>query len=84
MVTTLVVVVVVTPVRVAMPIAIDPVAVLVCVRPTIRATITDNATRHNHEGCEGAQCGHPMECIHSFVSLKFVLAGITPDLFSMY
>jgi hypothetical protein len=48
-VTTFIIVMIVTPVSIAMPVVIDSVAVFVCVRPMSRAALTDNATRDAHE-----------------------------------
>jgi hypothetical protein len=48
----LVVVVIVTPVCLAMPIAIDPVAVLVSIRPMIGRSRRDDAARYAHESGE--------------------------------
>jgi hypothetical protein len=62
----LVVVVIVTPAYLAMPIAIDPVAVLVSISPLIvRPTIAgDVATRYVHEGSDRTQYSYPIKCIH--------------------
>jgi hypothetical protein len=53
MVTTLIIVVIVTPVSIAMPVVIDSVAIFVCVRPMTGAALTDNATRDAHEHRQG-------------------------------
>jgi hypothetical protein len=67
----LVVVVIVTPAYLAMPIAIDPIAVLVSISPLIvRPTIVrpmiagDVATRYAHEGSDRTQYSYPIKCIH--------------------
>jgi hypothetical protein len=62
----LVVVVVVTPAHFAMPIAIDPVAVLVSIsRLIVRPTIAgDNATRNAHEGSDRTQYSCPIKWFH--------------------
>lgn len=67
--TAFLVVVTVTPMCLAIPIVIDSVAVLVCIRPMIRP-VRDYATRNAHEGSECAQYNYPMKCIHLLILLE--------------
>jgi hypothetical protein len=74
-VTTLVVVVIVTPVCLAMPVAIDSVAVLVSIRAMVVRPVGDDTTRYVHECSDRAQYSYPIESIHSLVLLKVVPGG---------
>lgn len=72
---TLIVVVTVTPVRFAVPIAVDAIAVLVSVGPMIVGPMGDDAAGYAHYHRERTQCSHPIKFIHSFVLLEIVARG---------
>ena len=70
--TALLIFVTITPVSLAVPIAINSVAVLVTVR-TMIVTVTstgDDATRKTHQCSERAPYGYPIKCIHQLPCLN--------------
>jgi hypothetical protein len=71
--TVLVVVVIATPVLVAIPIDVDPDALLVPVGTTIRARTAGgyNATRKTYEACDSGQRSYATECIHVLIPWKW-------------
>lgn len=72
---TLIVVMTVTPVRFAVSIAVDAIAVLVSVGPMIVGSMGDDAAGYAHYHRERTQCSHPIKFIHSFVLLEIVARG---------
>jgi hypothetical protein len=78
MTTTLVAMVTVTPVCLAIAVAIDSVAVLISIRAMIVsppiANPADIATRNAHEGNDRAQYSYPIEFVHLPVPLEVVVS----------